>query len=262
MSLNRRLTAATCASALACLVLGVLAGPASAAAKSGTAGPPDPGALVEKRTGDLSKILAQARKRLRKLAHLPSVLSGNASACSADMAALPPLARYGSSGAADLQGNLFCLGIPITSPVNIADRAYFLRAIGTRDLGVGDYQLGRVTGLGSIGLGFPTIVNRRVTGIVLTVLSLDWLEKRIIQKRPRGALDVLVIDDHGTVLARAGVRPTRPGTNIGGSALVRAMLSRDQGEGTFRLGHRKVRAAFDAVPLSAENMRVAVSVAR
>jgi hypothetical protein len=173
---------------------------------------------------------------------------------------LPVQVRYGSSGAADLQGNLFCLGVPITSPVNIADRAYFLRAIGTRGFGVGDYQVGRVTGLGSIGLGFPTVVNRQVTGIVLTVLSLDWLEQRIVATRPRGALDVLVIDDHGTVLARAGRRETRPGTNIGGSALVKAMLSRDQGDGTFRLGHTLVNAAFDTVPLSADNMRVAVSV--
>jgi hypothetical protein len=238
----------------------VLAGSSAAAASARPAKASDPVALVEKRATNLNRILAQARTRLAKLAQLPSVKSGNSSACSADMAALPAMSRYGSSGAADLQGNIFCLGIPMTSPVNIADRAYFLRAIGTRDLGVGDYQVGRVTGLGSIGLGFPTVVNRRVTGIVLTVLSLDWLEKRIIHRRPRGALDVLVIDDHGTVLARAGRRPTRPGTNLGGNALVEAMLNNPQGEGTFRLGQRKVRSAFDTVPLSDGNMHVAVSV--
>ena len=247
--------------AIACLAVLLIASPAVAArARGGKVS--DPAAVVEQRVANLNHILAQARKRLRGLAHLPSVLSGNASACNADMAALPPMSRYGSSGAADLQGNLFCLGVPMTSPVNIADRAYFLRATGTRHLGVGDYQLGRVTGLGSIGLGFPTIVNRRVTGIVLTVLSLDWLEKRTIQTRPRGALDVLVIDGHGTVLARAGVKHTRPGTNLGAAALVKAMLSEKRGEGDFRLGKRSVRSAFDTVPLSADNLRVAVSVAR
>jgi hypothetical protein len=249
-----------------CLLAGIavllLASQPAAAAKARPGKVSDPATLVAKQTNDLHRILAQARKRLRNLAHLPSVLAADGPACSADMAALPPMSRYGSSGAADARGNIFCLGIPSSSPVNIADRAYFLRAIGTRDLGVGDFQLGRVTGLGSIGLGFPTIVNGRVTGIVLTVLSLDWLERRIANRRPRGALDVLVIDDHGTVLARAGRQPTRPGTNVGGSALVKAMLDRGQGEGTFRLGKRRVRTAFDVVPLSADNIRVAVSVAR
>jgi len=247
--------------AIACLaVLLTLIPAATAKARGGKVA--DPAAVVDRRVANLNHILAQARMRLQGLARLPSVLSRNASACNADMAALPPMSRYGSSGAADLQGNLFCLGVPMSSPVNIADRAYFLRAIGTRHLGVGDYQVGRVTGLGSIGLGFPTIVNRQVTGIVLTVLSLDWLEKRTIHTRPRGALDVLIIDGHGTVLARAGAKPTRPGTNLGGSALVKAMLSEKRGEGDFRLGKRSVRSAFDTVPLSADNMRVAVSVAR
>jgi hypothetical protein len=246
--------------AVACAICLMVLGSPSAGAKKEEAKLTDPATAVEKRTTNLNRILAKARARLIGLAGLPSVQAQNPAACNADMAALPVQARYGSSGAADLQGQLFCLGIPITSPVNIADRAYFLRAIGTRGFGVGDYQVGRVTGLGSIGLGFPIVVNRQVTGIVLTVLSLDWLQQRIVATRPRGALDVLVIDDHGTVLARAGRRETRPGTNIGSSALVKAMLSRDRGEATVRLGHKLVDAAFDTVPLSAENMRVAVSV--
>jgi hypothetical protein len=246
--------------ALAGAICLLIAGSPSAGAKNLRA--TDPATAVEKRTTNLHRILVRARARLIGLAQLPSVQAQNSVACNADMAALPVMARYGTAGAADLQGNLFCLGIPITSPINISDRVYFLRAIGTRGFGVGDYQVGRATGLGSIGLGYPVVVNRQVTGIVLTVLSLDWLEQRIIDTRPRGAVDVLVIDDHGTVLARAGRRRTRPGTNVGGSALVKAMLSRDQGEGTFRLGHKSVDTAFDTVPLSADNIRVAVSVRR
>jgi hypothetical protein len=249
--------------AIICLSVLALTGSPAAGAKARQAKAPDPARLVEKRTSDLNRILAQARARLIQLARLPSVQAQNASACSAEMAALPAVARYGVSGAANLQGNVFCLGIPFTPPLSIADRAYFLRAIGTRDIGVGDYQTGRVTGLGQVGLGFPTVVGRRVTGIVLTVLSLDWLEHRITHLRPRGAVDVLVIDDHGTVLARAGRRQTRPGTNLGSNTLVEAMLSHVRGEGTFRLGRKKlVRTAFDTVPLSDGNMHVAVSLRR
>jgi hypothetical protein len=249
--------------AITCLSVLVLTGSPAAGAKARQVKASNPATLVKKRTTDLNRILAQGRARLIQLARLPSVRARNASACSADMAALPAIARYGASGAADREGNVFCLGIPFSPPLSIADRAYFLRAIGTRDLGVGDYQTGRVTGLGQVGLGFPTALGRRVTGIVLTVLSLDWLQHRITHRRPRRAVDVLVIDDHGTVLARAGRRPTRPGTNLGGNALVEAMLSHVRGEGTFRLGPKKlVRTAFDSVPLSDGNMRVAVSLRR
>src|SRR5436190_19141152 len=131
--------------AVACVISLSIAVPSSAAAKHRQAKVTNPAAAVEKQRADLGRILTSARSRLIGLAHLPSVQSHNASACNADMAALPALARYGSSGAADIQGNLFCLGIPFTSPVSIADRAYFLRAIGTREFGVGDYQQGRVT---------------------------------------------------------------------------------------------------------------------
>ena len=248
--------------AVACVICLLVAGAPAAGAKSGRARVTDPATAVEKRTANLHRILTKARTRLIQLAGFTSVQTQNAAACSADMAGLAVQARYGSAGAADLRGNLYCLGLPIPSPVNIADRAYFLRAIGTGGLGVGDYQVGRATGLGSIGLGYPVVVNRQVTGIVLTVLSLDWLEQRTMATRPRGAVDVLVIDDHGTVLARAGRVQTAPGTNIGGSALVRAMLSRERGEGIFRLGHLPVLSAFDTVPLSADNIRVAVSVRR
>jgi hypothetical protein len=249
--------------AIACLTALLLTGSPPANAKASPAKVSDPVTLAQQQATDLNRILAKARARLIRLARLPSVQERNPSACNADMAGLPAIGRYGVSGAADLEGNVFCLGIPFTPPLSIADRAYFLRAVGTRDLGVGDYQTGRVTGLGQIGLGFPTIASRRVTGIVLTVLSLDWLQRRITHRRPRGAVDVLVIDDHGTVLARAGRRPTRPGTNLGGNALVEAMLRHVQGEGTFRLGRKKlVRTAFDTVPLSDGNLHVAVSLRR
>ena len=71
-----------------------------------------------------------------------------------------------------------------------------------------------------------------------------------------------MIDDHGTVLARAGERPTRPEINIGNNALVKAMIADAEGEGNFRLDKQPVTSAFDTVPLSDGNMHVAISVKR
>jgi hypothetical protein len=208
---------------------------------------------------DLKGILVQARAQLAQLARLPSVQAGNASACNSDMAARAGDPRYTALGAADLSGNLYCLSIPFTPPVSIADRAYFLRALGTGDLGVGDFQVGRATGQGSVGLGFPVVTGGGTTGIVFSPLSLAWLDQRVQAQRSRPARDLLVIDDHGTVLAHAGPTPVTQGTNLGGTALVKKALKIDRSAGKTRLGGKRVFAAIDVVPLSGEAMHVAVT---
>lgn len=38
-------------------------------------------------------------------------------------------------------------------PINVSDRVYFLRAVGARDLGIGDFQVESATGESSLGLG-------------------------------------------------------------------------------------------------------------
>jgi hypothetical protein len=208
---------------------------------------------------DLKRILVRARAQLIRLSRLPSVQAGNASACTSDMAARAGDPRYTALGAADLSGNLYCLSTPFTPPISIADRAYFLRALGTADLGVGDFQVGRATGQGSVGLGFPVVAEGRTSGIVLSPLSLAWLDPRIEAQRRRPARDLLVIDDHGTALAHAGPAAVTQGVNLGGTALVKKALKLDRSQGKTRFGGKRVFAATDVVPLSGGAIHVAVS---
>jgi hypothetical protein len=242
----------------ACLMVG--AGPISASA---TAAPSGRAAKVERLAhhlrGDLNGVLARARTLLRQLAALPSVQAGNPSPCSSDMAARAGDPRYTALGAADLTGNLYCLSSPITSPINIADRAYFLRALGTGGLGVGDFQIGRASGQGAIGLGFPVRVDTRLNGIVLTALSLAWLGPHVAAQRQKPARDLLVFDDHGTILADAGPASVAPGTNLGSTGLIKRGLRVVRSAGDTRFGGRRVFAAIDVVPLSGGGLHVAVT---
>jgi hypothetical protein len=214
-------------------------------------------------TNDIQGVLTQARSQLVELSELPGVESGDGDACAADLANLSAAPRYTALGASDLQGNLYCLTGGLAAPVSIADRAYFLRTLGTRDLGVGDFQIGRATGANSIGLGFPITPGDgdEITGIVLSPLSLNWLENRVLRRHSAKAVDTLVIDEHGTVLARAGERSTPSGVNLGSRPLVERMLSeRQEGVGGFSFAGERVRAAYDVVPLSGGAIHVAVSV--
>jgi hypothetical protein len=241
---------------LLCTV-GLVAPPGSMAAGGGSH------AKIEHLTrhirADLKGILVRARAQLIELARLPSVRAGNSSACNTDMASRAGSPRYTALGAADLAGNLYCLSTPFTPPVSIADRPYFLRALGTGDLGVGDFQIGRVLGQGSVGLGFPVRAGGRTTGIVLSPLTLAWLDPRVERERKRPARDVLVVDDHGTVLAHAGPTSVAQGTNLGGTALVKKALRFDRSQGPTRFGGKRVFAAIDVVPLSGDGMHVAVT---
>ena len=248
----RRLLIAAC---LACLAL-----PAQAIAARGPAGSAE--RLAEKATLDLNGVLAGAREGLAEAAEVPSVQAHDPS-CEADLQPFDD-PRYTAVGGGDLDGRLFCLTSGLPSPVNIADRAYFLRALGTRDLGVGDYQIGRSTGIDSIGLAYPLtdLETGEITGVTISPLALPWLEARIARRASAKATDNLILDDHGTVLTRAGDVATKTGTNLGRQKLVRAALADDFGFGNFKVGGERVASAWGTPPLSDGEIHVVVSVPR
>lgn len=218
---------------------------------------------VGRMTGYLEGVFRAARGHSIQLSRLPSVRAQDAAACNADVAARLGSPRFTINGAADRAGSLYCASQPLTSPVSIADRPYFLRAVGTRRYAVGDFQLGKVSGLGALGTGYPvSAANGAVSGVVFSDLSVSWLARRVCARRPRGALDVLVTDDHGTVLARCGRTRTEPGRNLGRNSLVRAMLAGGRGTGVFRIGGRRVISSYDTVKPTAGAVHVALSVRR
>jgi hypothetical protein len=238
---------------LVCLVL-----PGQALAARGPAGTAE--RLAEKTILDLEGVLEDAEENLADMSELPSVQAQDASACQTDSAEFDE-PRYTGAGAADLEGDLYCFSAGIPSPVNIADRAYFLHTLGSRDFAVGDFQIGRATGINSIGLGFPVFDGTgEVTGITLSPLSLDWLQARTARRQSEKAVDTLIVDDHGTVLARSGEVPTADGTNLAGDRLVQSMLTEDFGHGRHRLAGSRVHSAWGVVPLSGGEIHVAVGV--
>ena len=246
--------------ALAAICLICLALPSQALAARGPAGQAE--RLANKAIVDLDEVLFGARENLAELADIPAVQNQDAAACMTDSQSFDD-DRFTGAGAASLDGNLYCFSPGLTAPVNIADRAYFLRAVGTRDFGVGDYQIGRSTGVDSLGLGYAVTDDAgELTGVTISPLSLTWLEQRIGRRASEKSVDNLVIDDHGTVLSRVGTKPTPIGTNLGRSKLERAMLAEDFGHGGFKLRGDPIAAAWGVVPLSDGELHVAVSVPR
>jgi hypothetical protein len=218
---------------------------------------------IRQMTGDLHRVFAAARKHLVKLSRLGSVRAQDGPACSGEMAARSGAPRFTIIGATNRAGDVYCASQPATSPANLGDRPYFIRAIGTRGYAVGDFQIGRVAGAETLGMGFPVRGGDGViNGLVFSSMSVSWLDRHVGGKRPRRALDVLVVDEHGTVLARAGKRQTPPSRNLAAKSLVRAMLANDHGIGAFRLAGRPVISAYDTVTPTGGAVHVGVSVRR
>jgi signal transduction histidine kinase len=155
-------------------------------------------------SADHERLIEDARRLLVNLARLPAVRDRNPAACNALFAdLLAQHSSYANLAVIDTDGNVFCSALPMTGQVYVGDRAYFQRAIETRDFVIGEYQIGRVTGKASIIFGYPVLDDAgHVRAVVVASLDLAWLNELAKQAGlPPGSM-LTVIDRNGTILSR------------------------------------------------------------
>jgi signal transduction histidine kinase len=113
--------------------------------------------------------------------------------------------RYANLGVIKTNGDVSASALPLTNTVNLADRSFFQRAIATRDLSLGDYQVGRITGRPSFNLGYPVVDSSgQVQAVVFAALDLEWVNRSdyaLQMQLPQGATWTK-IDGKGTTLVR------------------------------------------------------------
>src|SRR5256712_3685287 len=163
-------------------------------------------ALQLARTAALSyeRLTAQTQSVLAGLAQLPALRQPTGVTCHSILAArMDEFTYYANIGVADLNGNLVCSAVPFSGRVNLADRSYFWRAVATSDFAVGEYQVGRVTGKGTINFGYPVLdAQGHVTGVIYAALDLAWLNDFASNADLPPGSTVTVLDRKGTILAR------------------------------------------------------------
>lgn len=109
---------------------------------------------------------------------------------------------YGNIGIVDHDGNMLCSARPFTPGFNIADRSWFRRARDSHEFTVGDYLIGRLSGLPSLTLALPVATEDGTGEVLFAAVDLSWLQA-LAQKLalPPGTA-LAVIDAGGTVLIR------------------------------------------------------------
>ena len=152
------------------------------------------------------RIIGQTHQLLSVLASLPVIRdralpSGECNEILARIRRQNPI--YANIGITDANGDLLCSAIPFVGPIHFGDRAWFRRPMASREFSVGEYLVGRLTGLPSVGLGLPLLDrDDRPRGVIYATIDLAWLQQLSNKlPLPSGAV-VVVVDTKGTVLMR------------------------------------------------------------
>src|SRR3990172_2535697 len=178
-------------------------------------------------------LIAGARQLLVALVSLPEVRHHDSGGCNAlffDILGRYPF--YANLGAIAPNGDLFCSARSLGGPINVAERAYFRRAMATRDFAIGDYQVGKVTGKATINFGYPLVSDAgEVKAVVFAALDLAWLNKLAAEAQlPQGSTFTM-IDSNGTILARYPEPEKWVGQSIPEAPIFKAIRAQ-QWEGT------------------------------
>ena len=152
------------------------------------------------------QIIQSTRRFLEELAQAEAVQDPSDPACGAFLAELLPFEPgYVNLGVPRADGQLLCNALPMSGPVNVADRPYFRRAVDQRVFSVGTFQRDRAAAVTSVNFAYPvepTGPGGPVAGAVVAVMSLDWWGTRLgAQSLPEGTIAV-ILDGQGTVVAQ------------------------------------------------------------
>jgi signal transduction histidine kinase len=155
--------------------------------------------------------LEAARQLLLTLSQLKEVRPDRAAEAEAlfrNLLQVHPI--YANIGAARLDGYVFASGLEFTNRVYLGDRSYFKLAIENEKFGLGEYQIGRITGKATVNVAHPIkdSTGEKVLGVTFVALDLNWLNQHAARAELPDGSTLTVIDRHGTVLVRYAMRST------------------------------------------------------
>lgn len=151
-----------------------------------------------------TRVIDSARSLLIAVAELPGVRTRDPEACTPAVVRLRErLPAYVNFSVADLDGTVWCSGLPQTLPLNFADRAWFLETVATGDFVTSEYLVSRTTGVPIVSLSYPLLgPGGRMAGVVFTAVSLEWFQRLSVADALPANSSMTLFDGEGTVLAR------------------------------------------------------------
>lgn len=145
------------------------------------------------------------RQLLVTVSELPAVQNRDVAACNTLLSEiLKSNPRNLNLGLATADGKIFASGIPVVPfSIDISKRKYFMDAIATRKFSVGEYAVGKVTGIASLHFAYPVLDNAgNLKALIYASIDRNNFNRLLSNlKLPKGS--VLNLTDHkGTVIYR------------------------------------------------------------
>ena len=149
--------------------------------------------------------LDEAHRLMAAIALFPEVHGDSAADCAARLDQMVALnqPKYQGFAIVNLDGTVLCSSPQITATVQLADRLWFNEAVSTRQFAIGEFTIGRPTGVPVLGLGYPVLdESGNVTRVVAHGMTLQQFQEQV-DDLPLPPDAVMTITDHdGVILAR------------------------------------------------------------
>jgi C4-dicarboxylate-specific signal transduction histidine kinase len=160
--------------------------------------------LARLASSEQGRRLAGTQELLIALAQVPEIRRGDTPACNALLQRLlKGYQLYVNFGVIAPDGRLVCSALPISAPMNLADRSYFRRAMTSRSFALGDYQIGRLTGRATINVAYPVQEDTQtIVGVVFAAIDLAALNDIVRQANLPEGSTLTITDGQGTILVR------------------------------------------------------------
>lgn len=152
-----------------------------------------------------NRLIHEAEQLLTTLGSLPLVRDADLlPRCSEAIARIRQQnPMYGNLGVVDASGNMLCSALPFKPGMNVADRSWFQRALTRGGFAVGDYLIGRLSGLPSLTLSLPVADDAGgARKVLFAAVELSWLQALAAKLPLPPGTAVAVVDANGTILAR------------------------------------------------------------
>jgi signal transduction histidine kinase/ActR/RegA family two-component response regulator len=144
-----------------------------------------------------------ARQLLMDLSDVPDLLASTKQCNALMRRALSKNPGYVNLGLIQLNGDVTCSAVPSRTPVNLADRDHFKKAVTERRFVAGGYVFGRVIQKHTINLTYPVIgEDGTVLAVVFAAMDLFNLDRFITGlDLPEGAV-LITADADGDIISR------------------------------------------------------------
>lgn len=158
--------------------------------------------LVGVIASDQKLLIASARQLLVTLAQLPEINDKDVATTTLFLNRILRLhPNIANVFVADRAGTVWASAAPFAKKITIADRRYFKNAMATGQLSSGEYQIGRISHIPSLNLGYPYWDSEgKIVGAICVAINLQSYKALFEQFRAPDGTYMVLIDHEGIVL--------------------------------------------------------------